>query len=126
MVTQHTLTCSGPRRGAVSRQVLIGAGLVIVTVASIVLTVISWRGDSDDSIDPAAIRANRHIDFQCERCGYKFDMAPREFHKQWKDVSFNDLPPGSMFKAHCPKCGGKYCSKMLDDREVPVPPARHR
>lgn len=111
-------TYVGPRRGAVSREVLLGTGLVLLIGVSIALTIRSWVAGSEDPNDPAVIRANRPIEFQCELCGHKFSLAPPEFHKQWKDVDLSKLPPGSVAKANCPKCGKPYCSKILN---LPMP-----
>jgi len=105
-----------PRRAGFSNEMLLGALLVLVIVAGIVMAVIGWRSSPND---PAEERANRRMAFQCERCGHKFSMAPADFHKQWKDVDLSRFPKEERekvrYKAHCPKCGRRFCSKMLND-----------
>lgn len=119
---------SDRRKGEVSRELLAIAGLVALIVLAVGLTWMGWQSKPDD---PAAERAGRHIRFQCEACGHSFDMAPTEFHKQWKDVDLSKFPPAQReqvrYKAHCPSCGGRFCCRMTETGEGnvrPAPPTR--
>ena len=82
MVATRDKTGMCLRRGAVSKEALLGAGLVLLIGVSIAITVRSWLGAGEDPTDPAVIRARDPLEFQCELCGHKFKMEPREFHEQ--------------------------------------------
>ena len=103
-----------PRRDGRAENAVIVAGMVAIIAIAIGAGVYSWRNPENDAVRRE--RADRPMFFQCERCGYKFSMPPRDFHAQWRDVNPGLLPEGSRFKAHCPRCGAKYCAKMLDNR----------
>ena len=122
MVKSQNATGPGPRRGAISSQALLGAGLAALIAIALVLIARAWWGTPDESLDPVAMRARVPMHFQCELCGNKFDLLPLDFQNEWKDVNPSQLPPGSRFKANCPKCGKPFCSRMLDPREI-TPPA---
>lgn len=110
-----------PRRhAAISRDALVAIGMVVLIAGMVVLSIWSWQAQSENPRDPAVIRAHRPIEFECELCGHKFSLEPREFHKQWKDVDLSKQPPGARYKANCPKCGKPFCSKMLN---MPTPPS---
>jgi Zn finger protein HypA/HybF involved in hydrogenase expression len=87
--------------------------LAAVAVAgAVVVFYFVFRGDPEAQ-SAAAERANRPMKFKCDKCGHQFSLPPKEFHKQWKDVSnFTREQAG---KANCPTCGGTYCASQVDD-----------
>ena len=92
----------GSGRGA--KFLIIGV-LVAITAGAIYMftrTVIDGTGDQ-------RARRNLPMYYQCTipECGHQFEISRRDFNLQHKEVE--NTRPGM---AHCPKCGGRFCSTM--------------
>ena len=94
------------RPGKTDRSVLIAA-LIVVSLGAVAITLYGIASTPEESRP----RLTYLLHMKCAQCGYTFDILPRDFARQWKDVT--DYQQKDRGKIHCPKCKARYsCAAM--------------
>ncbi len=94
------------RPGKTGYAILIAA-LIVVSLGAAAITIYGIVSTPDDSRP----RLKQLLHLKCAQCKYTFDILPRDFARQWKDVT--DFEQKDVGKIHCPKCKARYsCSAM--------------
>jgi hypothetical protein len=86
------------------------AGLLVVIVASVALTV--WALFGGPRAAPSRqVEVVRALYFKCARCGHEFEMTPKEFDDFLTALRARDRASASL--VHCPKCGGRHSCAIM-------------
>ena len=85
--------------------VVLVAALVAVSLGAIAIAVHGIMGLGEETRP----RLRQKLHLMCSQCGYRFYILPRDFARQWKDVT--DYEPKDVGKIHCPECKARFsCS----------------
>lgn len=93
-----------PEGGGKFTKVLVGVVLLAVIAGGAVVVFDSLISTKNEP----SVRRTLPMHFECKKCGHTFEMFRPEFNAQHKDVE--DPSGAHAGKAHCPKCGEKFCS----------------